>query len=134
MIQNVVADVAERLCYIMSIFRHFFKHGKFPELMISKKIESLKSWKSRQKEGIDLEPFQIFKTMRKVFYFRLGIGNSFENFQSKFIVPRYLKYSCLKGQGYSCFFCKQFLKISICVENLTSLKIHEPQGKLIPNA
>ena len=118
----------------MSMFCNFFKHGKFPELKISKKMASWKSWKSRQKQGIDLQPFQIFKTMRNVLYFRLGTGNSFENFQSKFIVPRCLKYSCLKGQGYSCFFCKQFLKISICVANLTSLKIHELQGKLIPNA
>ena len=118
----------------MSIFRNFFKHGKFPELRISKKMASLKSWNSRQKQGIDLQPFQIFKTMRNVLYFRLGKGNSFENFQSKFIVPRYLKYSCLKSQGYSYFFCKQFLKVSICVEKLTSLKIHELQGKLITNA
>ena len=33
----------------------------------------------------------------------LGIGNLIKSFQSKSIVPRYLKYSCLKGQGYSYF-------------------------------
>ena len=81
-------------------------------------MASLKSWKSHQKQGIYLQPFQVFKTMRNALYFRLGIGNSYESFQSKIIVPRYLKHSFLKGQGYSCFFCKQFLKISICVENL----------------
>ena len=84
------SPVAQRLRYIMSIFRNFFKNVKSPELRISRKMASLKSWKSRQKQGIDLQPFQIFKTMRSVFYFRLEIGKSFENFQSKFIVPRCL--------------------------------------------
>ena len=46
---------------------------------------------------------QIFKTMRSEFYFRLGKGNSAESSQSKFIVPIYLKYSCLKGKGSSAF-------------------------------
>ena len=32
--------------------------------------------KSRQKQEIDLQPFQIFKTAKTVFYFKLGIGNS----------------------------------------------------------
>ena len=39
-------------------------------------------------------------------YFKLGIGNSVESFQNKFIVPRYLRHSCLKGQGYFCFSVK----------------------------
>ena len=55
-------------------------------------MASLKSSKSRQKQGIDLQPFQIFKTTSSVFYFKLGIGKLVESFQSKFIVPRYLKY------------------------------------------
>ena len=38
-----------------------------------------------------------------MFYLKLGIGHTVKSFQSKFIDPRYLKYSCLKGQGYSCF-------------------------------
>ena len=31
-----------------------------------------------------------------VFYFKLGIGKSVKSFECKFIVPRYLNYSCLK--------------------------------------
>ena len=38
--------------------------------------------------------------------FQAGNGHSVESFQSKLIVPRYLKYSCLKGQGYFCFSVK----------------------------
>ena len=62
--------------------------------------------KRSSKQGFNLQPFQIFKTMWSVFYFRLGIGNSVEGFQNEFIVPRYLRYSCLKGQGYFCFSVK----------------------------
>ena len=47
--------------------------------------------------------FQIFKTMRRVLHFKLRISSSVESFQSKFIIPRYLKQSCLKGKGHSCF-------------------------------
>ena len=54
--------------------------------------------KSRQKQGINLQPFQIFKTTRSVFYFRLGVRNSGKSFQSKFIVPRFGKYSCHKAR------------------------------------
>ena len=62
--------------------------------------------KSSKTEGINLQPIQISKTMWSVFYFRLGIGNSVESFQNEFIVPRYLKHSCRKGQGYFCFSVK----------------------------
>ena len=83
--------MAKRLPYTMSIFCNFFRHGKFRKLRILRKRASLKSSKSLQKQGIDLQPFQIFKTMRSVFYFKLGIGNSVRSFQRKFKVPRYLK-------------------------------------------
>ena len=63
----------------------------------------LESVKKLSKVGIDLQPFQTFKTIRSAFYFQMGIGNSNKSFQSKFIVRRYLKYSWLKGQGYSCY-------------------------------
>ena len=38
----------------------------------------------------------------------LQVGNrhSVEGFQNEFIVPRYLRHSCLKGQGYFCFSVK----------------------------
>ena len=35
--------------------------------------------KSLQKQGIDLQAIQIFKTTRSFFHFTLGIGNSFES-------------------------------------------------------
>ena len=47
----------------------------------------LKILKGHQKQEIDLKPL---KTMRRVFYFKLGIGNSVERFQRKFIFPSYL--------------------------------------------
>ena len=99
-------SVAKKLPYIRIIFCNFFRHSKFSKLKILRKMACLKSSKSRQKQGNDLQPFQIFKTMWSVFNFRLGIGNSVESFQNEFIVPRYLRYSCLKGQGYFCFFVK----------------------------
>ena len=73
-----------------------------PELRISGQRACWKFSKSRQKQGIDLQPSRVFKTIRSVFYFKLGIGHSVESFQTKFLVPRYLIYSCLKRQGYSC--------------------------------
>ena len=60
-------------------------------------------FKNHPKMGIHVKLFQIFKKGRSVSYFKMGIGSSVESFYSKFIVPRYLKYSRLKGQGYSCF-------------------------------
>ena len=65
--------------------------------------------KKSSKQGINLQPFQIFKTMRNVFYFRLGIGNSAESFQSKLIVPRYLKHSLSQGARILLLFCEEFL-------------------------
>ena len=47
--------------------------------------------KKPSKRGINLQLFHIFKAMMSVFYFRLGLGNFAESFQSKFIVPRYLR-------------------------------------------
>ena len=81
----------KRLPYIMNIFCNFLRYGKFHELGIVRKQTSLKSSKCRQKQEIDLHLFKIFKTTRNVLYFRLGIGKSVENIQSKFIVSRYLR-------------------------------------------
>ena len=75
----------------MSIFCNFFLLGKYCKLRILRKRAYQKSSKSRQKQGIDLQPLQIFKTTWSMFYFRLGIGNSFKSFQRKFIVPMYLR-------------------------------------------
>ena len=81
---------AKRLPYIRTIFEIFlawsilqikdFEGKGIPEFS-----------KSRQKQGIDLRPLQIFQTMCRMFYFRLGIGNSVKRFQRKVIVPRYLR-------------------------------------------
>ena len=54
--------------------------------MILRKRACLKSSKSHQYRGIDSQPSQIFKTMRSMFYFNLGICNSVESFQRNFIV------------------------------------------------
>ena len=77
--------------------------------------------KKLQKPG--KQPFQIFKTTKRVFYFRLGIGKSVKSFQSKFIVPRYPKYSCLKGL----LFCKEFLNY---MESWIPLKFSEFTGNI----
>ena len=66
-------SVAKRLACVMSIFCNFFRHGKFPELRILRKRACLESSKSGRKQGIDLQSFQIFKTMRGVFHFSLKI-------------------------------------------------------------
>ena len=79
-------SVAKRLPCILSTFFNFW-HVNFPELRISRKEAYLKASKSHQKQGIDLQPFQVFKRMKSAFYFGLGIGNSVERFHSKFIVP-----------------------------------------------
>ena len=52
-------SVPIRQAYIMSIFRNFFRHSRFPELRISWKGACLISSKSREKQGIDVKPFQI---------------------------------------------------------------------------
>ena len=67
--------------FTMSIVCNFLRHGKFCKLRILSKMANIRSPRSRQKGGIDLQPFQIFKTMMSVFYFRLGIGNSIRTFQ-----------------------------------------------------
>ena len=88
-------------------------------------------FKKSSKKGINLQPFQIFKTMWSVFYFRLGIGNSVESLQNEFIVPRYLKHSHVKGQGYFCFSVKNS-GIARKVEFLSNLM--SLQGTFIPNS
>ena len=75
----------------MNIFCNIFRLGEYCKLRILRKRACQKSSKIRQKQGIDFQPLQIFKTMWSVFYFRLGIGNSVKSFQKKFIVPRYLR-------------------------------------------
>ena len=57
-------------------------------------LEILK--KSSKKQRID-------QNNEEDIYFKLGKSHSVESFQSKFMIPRFLKYPCLKGQGYSCF-------------------------------
>ena len=44
-----------------------------------------KSSKSGQEQRIDLQPFQIVKTMTSALYFKLGIGNPVESLHSNFI-------------------------------------------------
>ena len=43
--------------------------------------------KTSSKQGTDLQPLQIFKTMRRVLYCMLGIDNSVKCFLRKFMVP-----------------------------------------------
>ena len=47
--------------------------------------------KNSSKQEMDLQPFQIFRTMRSVFHFTLGIGKSFESVHRNFIVAWYPK-------------------------------------------
>ena len=44
------------------------------------------------KTGDRFTAISDLQRMRNVFYFKQGKGSSFESFQSKFAVPRYLKY------------------------------------------
>ena len=83
--------VTKRLPNIMSVCCNFFRHSIFPKLRILQQRACKKSHKRCQKRRIDLQPLQIFKTTRSVLYFKLGIGSSFERFQSNFIVLRYQK-------------------------------------------
>ena len=64
----------------------------------------LETFKKSSKTGDRFTAISDLQNKEERVYFKLGIVNSVDSFQSKFIVPRYLKYSCLKGQGYSCFF------------------------------
>ena len=52
----------------------FTTFGEFNESRISREKADLKSSKSRRKQGIDLQPFQIFETMGSKFYFSSGSG------------------------------------------------------------
>ena len=61
-------SVAKRLPYNMSIFCNNFGIVNFPKGM-------LEIIKKSSKTGTDLEPFQIFKALKSMCYFRLGIGN-----------------------------------------------------------
>ena len=67
----------------MSIFAILLCTVNFALLRILTKIKCLKSSKNRQKQGLDLQPFQIFKTTRSVFYFRQGIARGGGFFHSK---------------------------------------------------
>ena len=59
-------------------------------------IKTSSKTRDRCKANSDLQ------NKRERFLLKLGIGNSVEIFKIKLKVPRYRKYSCPKGQGYSC--------------------------------
>ena len=65
-------SVAKILLYIRIILCNFFRHSKFSKSRILRKMACLKSSKSLQKQGLNLQLFQIFKTMRSVFLFQAG--------------------------------------------------------------
>ena len=67
----------------MGVFFTVFQHGGFLEVRILRIGVCLKSLKSRQKQGIDLQLFEIFRAMRRAFHFSQGIGNSVESLQRK---------------------------------------------------
>ena len=112
-------SVTKRLPNIMTILR-LFRHSIFPK---SRQRACKKSSISRQKQGTDLQPFQIFKTTRSAFFFKLGISISVESFKSNFIVRRYLKYSCLEGHAFLFDLREKFNSFEIPL-----------QGTLIPNS
>ena len=74
----------------------------------------LKILKKSSKQEIELQPCQIFKTIRSMYYFKLGMGNSAESFQSKFIVCRYLNILVSRDKDTSVFLQTVLVDIDLC--------------------
>ena len=75
----------------MSIFCNIFRLGKFSKLRILRKGACQKSSESRQKQGIDLQPFHIVKTMWSVL-FQDGNRQLSQKFPEKVYSPQVIKW------------------------------------------
>ena len=97
-------SIAKRLPCTMSILLQFFSGRHISRIKDFVEKCKLVILKKSSKKGDRFTATSDLRNNEDAFYFELGIGtDSIKSFQSKFIVPRYLEYSCIKGQGHSCF-------------------------------
>ena len=81
----------------------FSRHSKFPQINDFEAKGMLEILKMSSKTGDRSKAIPDLQNNEECFYFKLRIGNLIKSYKSKSMVHRYQSYSCLKGQGYSCF-------------------------------